>query len=88
LCLVVRVQVISGAVTYEQLFAFDPTVLDESGNRGRNLTTTIVGYSEVYASYGLWAFKVKPDSKTYAVYLLDVKVITSNPQVFEVITLS
>jgi hypothetical protein len=88
LCLVVRVQVISGAVTYEDLFAFNPSVEDDSGNPGKYLTATIVGYSEVYASYGLWVFLVRSGSENYSVYLLDVKVVTSNPQIFEVVTLS
>jgi hypothetical protein len=87
LCLVVRVQVMSGNVTYEEMFGWKLSVEDDSGNSGSIVTTSLTGFSEKYAAYGDWVFRVGPGSKTYAVYLLGVRVITSKPEVLEVVNL-
>ncbi len=86
-CLVVRVQVVSGKVTFDEMLRWGVSADGDTGP-GRYLTSTSVGYSEVYASYGYWVFEVDMDSNIFEIQLFKVKVLSKNPPIYGVITLS
>ena len=88
-CLVVRVQVVSGKVTFDEMLRWSVSASGDTGP-GRYLTSTSVGYSDVYASYGYWVFEVDTDSSVFEIQLFKVLVISRNSPspIYGVITLS
>lgn len=87
LCLVVRVQVVSGTVTFDEMLRWGVSARGDTGS-GRYLTSTSVGYSDVYASYGYWVFEVETDSSVFEIQLFKVVVVSKDPPIYGVITLS
>jgi hypothetical protein len=88
LCLAVRIQVVSGKVTYSEMLNWRVYVSDESGGSGKYLTSTSIGFSDLHASYGWWVFEVEPDVNVFEIELFHVRVISTNPPIYGVITLS
>lgn len=85
-CMVIRVQVMSGEVTYEEMDGWSLAVEDDSGSAGEELTRLKGGYSTSHASYGIWVLEVNPASVFYTIRLLNNVVITKNSSIRDVVS--
>lgn len=90
ICLVVKVQVVSGSVTSEKMFDWRMDVNDATDTEGvavSNFPKMIFKKPDGNASYGYWVLFIEPSAGDLYLHVLETRILAKDSPIVDAITL-